>query len=209
MRWHLNPLASRLFSQPFVQVQIKENIQAPCHWPLWGNTPVTDEFPAQRASNAENVSIWWCHHENSGLPVLLLPVQPSTCWHYQTLAQVIDSVHHVICMVTSLTMYDTNIWYASTCPFTVIKLIEYHECPYSLDHAIRSKSCFKTWNYFVKIAVVWKKKKIFRNPHFCCACSAIAHGLLTISFIGCVTRIMPIVFLLWFGTGLFYPYHSG
>ena len=27
-----------------------------------GNSPVTSEFPAQRASNAENVSIWWRHH---------------------------------------------------------------------------------------------------------------------------------------------------
>ena len=27
------------------------------------NSPVTGEFPAQRASNAENVSIWWRHHE--------------------------------------------------------------------------------------------------------------------------------------------------
>ena len=28
-----------------------------------GNSPVTGEFPAQRASDAENVSIWWRHHE--------------------------------------------------------------------------------------------------------------------------------------------------
>ena len=28
-----------------------------------GNSPVTGEFPAHRASNAENVSIWWCHHD--------------------------------------------------------------------------------------------------------------------------------------------------
>ena len=28
-----------------------------------GNSPVTGEFPAQRASNAQNVSIWWRHHE--------------------------------------------------------------------------------------------------------------------------------------------------
>ena len=28
-----------------------------------GNSLVTGEFPAQRASNAENVSIWWRHHE--------------------------------------------------------------------------------------------------------------------------------------------------
>ena len=27
-----------------------------------GNSPVTGEFPAQRASNAENVSVWWRHH---------------------------------------------------------------------------------------------------------------------------------------------------
>ena len=29
-----------------------------------GNSPVTGEFPSQRASNAENVSIWWRHHVN-------------------------------------------------------------------------------------------------------------------------------------------------
>ena len=28
-----------------------------------GNSPMTTEFRAQRASNAENVSIWWRHHE--------------------------------------------------------------------------------------------------------------------------------------------------
>ena len=27
-----------------------------------GNSPVTGEFPAQSASNAENISIWWRHH---------------------------------------------------------------------------------------------------------------------------------------------------
>ena len=27
-----------------------------------GNSPVTGEFPDQRASNAENISIWWRHH---------------------------------------------------------------------------------------------------------------------------------------------------
>ena len=28
--------ALRLFIQPFIQAQIKENIKAPRHWPLWG-----------------------------------------------------------------------------------------------------------------------------------------------------------------------------
>ena len=29
-----------------------------------GNSLETGEFPAQRASNAENISIWWRHHGN-------------------------------------------------------------------------------------------------------------------------------------------------
>ena len=30
-----------------------------------GNSPGTGEFPAQMASSAENVSIWWRHHDTS------------------------------------------------------------------------------------------------------------------------------------------------
>ena len=29
-----------------------------------GNSPVVEEFPAQMASNAKNVSIWWRHNES-------------------------------------------------------------------------------------------------------------------------------------------------
>ena len=35
-----------------------------------GNSPVTDEFPVQRASNAENVSIW-CHYMYTELTLYL------------------------------------------------------------------------------------------------------------------------------------------
>ena len=41
---------------------MKETIKAPRHWPLCGEFTGTGEFPAQRASYAENVSIWWRHH---------------------------------------------------------------------------------------------------------------------------------------------------
>ena len=57
--------ASRLFTQLFIQTQIKENIKATRHWPLCGEFTGTGEFPAQRASYAENVSIWWRHHEQN------------------------------------------------------------------------------------------------------------------------------------------------
>ena len=34
-RWRLKSSASPLFTQPFLQAHIKENIKAPRHWPLW------------------------------------------------------------------------------------------------------------------------------------------------------------------------------
>ena len=40
----------------------KKNIKAPRHCPLCGEVTGTGEFPAQRASYAENVPIWWRHH---------------------------------------------------------------------------------------------------------------------------------------------------
>ena len=40
----------------------QKNIKAPRQWPLCGEFTGTGEFPAQMASNAENVSIWWRHH---------------------------------------------------------------------------------------------------------------------------------------------------
>ena len=60
VQWHLKSLVSRLFTQSFIQAQIKENIKAPRHWE--GNSPVTGEFPTQRSINTENVSIWWRHY---------------------------------------------------------------------------------------------------------------------------------------------------
>ena len=54
--WRLKSPAFWLFTQPFVQAEIKENTKAPRHGPLWGE--FTCEFPAQRTGKAENVSIW-------------------------------------------------------------------------------------------------------------------------------------------------------
>ena len=39
--WRLKSTASRLFAQPFVQAHILENIKAPRHCPLWGESPGT------------------------------------------------------------------------------------------------------------------------------------------------------------------------
>ena len=46
-----------------------------------GNSPVTGEFPAQMASDVENVSIWWRHHDKAYIEVYAIkrPWQQGSC----------------------------------------------------------------------------------------------------------------------------------
>ena len=44
-----------------------------------GNSPVTGEFPAQKASNVENDFIWWRHHGVSNKGLGGPPLTPSPC----------------------------------------------------------------------------------------------------------------------------------
>ena len=60
-RWHLKSPTYPLFAQPFVLAQIK-GISKLCVTGLCeGNPLVTGGFHSQRASDMENVSIWWHH----------------------------------------------------------------------------------------------------------------------------------------------------
>ena len=43
-----------------------------------GNSPVTGEFAAQRASNAENVSLWWRHHGNGDYLIIKIMISHRT-----------------------------------------------------------------------------------------------------------------------------------
>ena len=47
-----------------------------------GNSQGTGEFPAQMASNAENVSIWWRHHDDSGWcrSMIFAPILQKKSW---------------------------------------------------------------------------------------------------------------------------------
>ena len=65
------------------------NIKAPRHWPLCGEFTGTGEFPAQRASYAENVSIWWRHHgvaphwlKKAGARALMCQLKVNWCLQY-------------------------------------------------------------------------------------------------------------------------------
>ena len=68
--WNHQPLFTlslslfTLFTLSFILVQIKENIKASRHWPLWAEFTGDRWIPHTMASNAENVSIWWRHHGN-------------------------------------------------------------------------------------------------------------------------------------------------
>ena len=48
-----------------------------CAW----DPPVTGEFPAQRASYAENVSIWWHHHDMWKKVTILYWDETKFCFH--------------------------------------------------------------------------------------------------------------------------------
>ena len=48
-----------------------------------GNSPETGEFPTQRASYAENVSIWWRHHgAEFGIVINSCTTEPAYCQHH-------------------------------------------------------------------------------------------------------------------------------
>ena len=58
-RWRLKSPASRLFTQPFIQAQIKEIIKAPRHWPLCG------EFTGDQWIPHTNGQLRWnCFHSS-------------------------------------------------------------------------------------------------------------------------------------------------
>ena len=84
-QWRPKSPASPLFTQPFIEPQIKE-LPKHCVTGLCaGNSPLTGEFPAHMASNEENVSIWWRHHDTWQSLCLRLLVRwvrfPSQCFH--------------------------------------------------------------------------------------------------------------------------------
>ena len=75
LQWRHNGLDGSSNHQPhdfllkrLFKAQIKETSKLRVIGLCVGNLPVTGEFPAQRASDAENVSIWWRHHEICYLP---------------------------------------------------------------------------------------------------------------------------------------------
>ena len=62
-RWRFKSPASQLFTQQFIQEQIKESIKAPRHWPLCGEFTDDRWIPRTNGQLRGKVSIWWRHHD--------------------------------------------------------------------------------------------------------------------------------------------------
>ena len=112
----MSTMASQLTSLKIVhstviQAQIRDNINAPRHWPLCVEFTGTGEFPTQRASNAENVSIWWRHHGLTRPPCFnLCLTEGLLCnemileWALVTLTWLNTSSHDMRCCLTRMTI---------------------------------------------------------------------------------------------------------
>ena len=102
-RWGLKSIAYPLFAQLLVQAQIKENIKAPRHWPLWGEFTANRRNPHTRPVAWKNVSILRRHYENSAFLSLLNGNSPvlsglhsHTASYPGKLFHIIASRHHAI-----------------------------------------------------------------------------------------------------------------
>ena len=63
MEWRLKWPASPLFTQPFNHARSEKTSTLRATGLCVGNSPVAGKFSAQMVSNAENVAIWWRHHD--------------------------------------------------------------------------------------------------------------------------------------------------
>ena len=71
-----------------------------------GNSPVTGEFPAQKASNAENFSIWWRHHGlMRHINAFKLP-----CSHFQQIVDLTNWGLNEMVAMSQTAFWSSSIW---------------------------------------------------------------------------------------------------
>ena len=79
--------------------QIKHQSSAPLAFIYAGNSPVTSDFPAQMASNAENVSLWWRHHVTFNV---IFIHYPSFAYHFSSPVCTLKQLFYTKCFVYRL-----------------------------------------------------------------------------------------------------------
>ena len=112
--------ASQLFTQPFFRRRWKKTSKLCVAGLCEGNSLVTGVFPAQRASNAENVFIWWRHHD--------LNQMNSVRWHGIRIVYDKHVIYFVHRHYNYLTDHDVKQWYwhlTSRITFSNINYVTY------------------------------------------------------------------------------------
>ena len=103
-----------------------------------GNSPVTGEFPSQRASKAENVSIWWRHHD----------IFDSSLFNTKKLINFPHSFHWDI-----YTKLDSKVFHECRIPQRVVIFAFVQYVP-SIMHRVRDLFCFE-YNPEKKSIIAW------------------------------------------------------
>ena len=67
-----------------------------------GNSPGTGEFPARMANNAENVSIWWRHHDHVQFNTWCGVMSPTNLFKDDEIFQLLSSVFSTFDFLTFL-----------------------------------------------------------------------------------------------------------
>ena len=151
-RWRLKSPASQLFTQPFIQAQIKENMKALHQWPLWGELTGDRKFLAQRASNAETVSSWWHRHVTVGY-VESRFLTLKRLGHFFQNVILFSNLAHQKCNIFVWNWFNTmNVWSAlwilmAWCFSTrasVTTVLTTHPC---VSRCLRVKQCFHHCSY--------------------------------------------------------------
>ena len=85
-QWRLKSPASRLFTQPLAQAQIKENIKAPRHWLLWGGFIGDRWIPRtkgqERGKRFHLMTSSWCYMYYCAKLEQLQCYRTSAFWEY-------------------------------------------------------------------------------------------------------------------------------
>ena len=123
-----------------------------------GNSPVTGEFPAQRASNAENVSIWWRHH---GIDYArwLEPRLPriSTTSHHRDIIKKIQTYLNISPNTFSPTRVDMN-------TVGLIPCSRLGEDPALLDNGRTRQLAFSPWYRRNILLIIWELYMMIKFP---------------------------------------------
>ena len=128
-RWRLKSPASRMFTQLLFRRTSKKTSKLRVTCLCERNSPRTGVFPAQRASNAENVSIWWRQHVAFQIFIIALFWAVSSIlsvtadlWRHIAVSCAFH-LHIVLCHMHTFNGLNLRSWFHILFPCTIANLL--------------------------------------------------------------------------------------